>query len=94
MSCSELLFSDHAVVQMFKRDIEISDVHFLIEHGEIINEYPDDKPYPSYLLMAFVNQRPLHLVLAKDEDNNRCIIVTAYQPDKLIWKADFKTKRK
>lgn len=94
MKCSELSFSDHAISQMFKRDIEISDVHFLIEHGEAINEYPYDKPYPSYLLMAVVNKRPLHLVLARDEDSGRCIVITAYEPDKLIWGTDFKTKRK
>lgn len=94
MRCSELSFSDHAISQMFKRDIETSDIHFLIEHGEMINEYPYDKPYPSYLLMAYVNQRPLHLVLAKDERSEKCIVITAYQPDQLIWEADFRTKRK
>lgn len=94
MRCSELSFSDHAISQMFKRDIGIDDVHFLIEHGEMIYEYPYDKPYPSYLLMAYVNKRPLHLVLAKDALSTKCIAITAYQPDQLIWEADFKTKRK
>ncbi len=93
MECSELLFSDHAISQMFRRDIKVSDIHFLIEHGEIINEYPNDKPYPSYLLMAYIDQRPLHLVLAKEYHDEKCIVITAYQPDLLIWESDFKTKK-
>ena len=79
---------------MFKRDIEIKDIRYTIEYGEEINRYPDDKPYPSYLLFGFVEKRPIHVVLARDEENERCIVITAYEPDNTIWDADFRTKKK
>ena len=94
MQCAEVLYNDHAVAQMFKRDIEIKDIRYTIDYGEEINRYPDDKPYPSYLLFGFVEKRPIHVVLARDEDNERCIVITAYEPDNTIWDADFRTKKK
>ena len=30
-------------------------------------EYPEDKPYPSKLFLAFINNRPLHVVYSYNE---------------------------
>ena len=91
MVCSTIVFSDHAISQMFKRDILVDDVKEVIGKGEIIKEYPNDKPYPSYLMLDYVNNRPLHLVLAKDE-LDKCIVITVYEPSQEIWATNFKTK--
>jgi hypothetical protein len=93
MVCNTIVFSDHAISQMFKRDILVDDVKEIIDKGEIIKEYPNDKPYPSYLILDFVNHRPLHLVLAKD-DSDKCIVITVYEPSQEIWATNFKTKTK
>lgn len=94
MNCEELLFSDHAIGQMFKRDIEINDVRKIIGEGVVVTEYPNDKPYPSWLLLGFINKRPIHVVVAKAYSEAKCIVITAYQPDTSLWESDFKTKRK
>jgi hypothetical protein len=94
MTCKELLFSDHAITQMFKRSIPVEHIKWALEHGEIITSYPTDKPYPSYLVLGYTNNRVVHIVVGKDEITGRCIIVTAYEPDPNIWEPDFKTKRK
>jgi hypothetical protein len=57
-------------------------------------EYPDDKPYPSFLLLGFINGNPLHIVIAKNETEKLCILVTAYFPDRTIWNSTFKSKIK
>lgn len=93
MICSAIVFSDHAINQMFKRDISVEDAKQIVDTGEVIKEYPSDKPYPSYLMLEHVNRRPLHLVLAKN-DLNKCIVITVYEPDKNVWAANFKTKIK
>lgn len=93
MTCKEVLFSDHAITQMFKRNISVDDVKRVIENGETIAEYPYDKPYPSYLMLAKVNNRPIHIVVGKDEVIEKCIVVTAYEPDPNIWEPGFKSKR-
>jgi hypothetical protein len=94
MLCKNIVFSDHAINQMFKRNISIDEVIKSVEIGEIIIEYPDDKPYPSYLILSYPNQKPLHIVLAKDNVEQLCIIVTTYKPSNEIWNADFKTRKK
>lgn len=47
-----IYFSEHATVQMFKRNISVNDINFVIKSGEIIKSYPNDKPYPSFLMLG------------------------------------------
>ena len=53
----------------------------------------DDKPYPSFLALKFFD-KPLHVVFAKNEENDGIIIITAYYPDKEKWSDDYKTRIK
>lgn len=57
----KLLFRVHAVRRMFNRSIRKSDVDSVMLRGVIIEEYPDDAPYPSYLILDMVHDRPLHV---------------------------------
>ena len=41
-----------------------SDVRHVLQTGEVIEEYPDDTPFPSYLILGFVGDRPFHVVVA------------------------------
>lgn len=93
MTCKEVLFSDHAISQMFKRNISVDDVKWVLENGEIIAEYQNDKPYASCLMLGYRNSRPIHIVVGKDEEKERCIVITAYEPDPNIWQPGFKSKR-
>ena len=78
---------------MFKRNISIEQVKHAIINGEEIRSYPDDKPYPSKLLLAFENELPLHVIIAQDFAENINIVITAYRPDSNIWIGNFKTRR-
>ena len=64
----------------------------LFQSGEVIASYPEDKPYPSVLLLGFVLQQPVHVVVARDPASGACHIVTVYRPDPLLWGPDFKTR--
>ena len=79
---------------MFRRNISLEEVKFILNTGESIREYADDKPYPSLLLLGFIDHRPLHLLVARDNDTGNCIMVTVYEPDKKLWSSDFKTKNR
>ncbi len=94
MEYDTLLISGHAFRRMFERDIADDDVVEVIRKGEIIESYPDDTPYPSFLMLGRASQGPLHVVVAKDQDKNVCHLITAYLPDPAIWNTDFKTRRK
>lgn len=78
---------------MFRRNISVDNVKFVVENGEVIMTYLHDRPYPSYLVLGYVSDRPIHLVVGKDDSLERCIIVTAYEPDESIWDGGFKSKK-
>lgn len=73
-----------------------------VNFGEIIKHYPDDLPYASKLVMAYVNdinaitltteRRPLHVVYSVSPEGI-CYLITAYWPDTNLWNEDFKAKK-
>ncbi len=93
MLCNQIWFSGHAVRRMFDRDIRQHEIIEVIRCGEVIAEYLDDEPFPSFLLLGFVEGRSLHVVVGRDNKSNSCYIITAYDPDPDLWEKDFKTRR-
>jgi hypothetical protein len=89
----KVIFSQHAVQQMFRRSITVNQVKYALSNGEEIKSYPEDKPYPSKLLLVIQNEIPLHIVIAENRENNEIIIITAYIPGQDIWTNDFKSKK-
>ena len=93
-SSSTIKFSSHAIQRMFEREFQKDSVVDAVRNGEIIQEYPNDKPYPSYLLLAIINKEPIHIIAAFNENGNEVYVVTVYSPDKKIWSDDFRQRRK
>lgn len=77
---------------MFQRGISPEMISGLLQSGEVVASYPEDKPYPSVLLLGFAQQQPVHAVVARDPVSGACYLVTVYRPDPLLWGADFKTR--
>jgi hypothetical protein len=93
MDCKRVKFSRHALERMFERMIAETDVLDVLRHGQTVEEYNDDTPYPSQLLLGWCGGRPLHVVAAHDQAGGLCIVITAYLPDATQWGDDFKTRR-
>ena len=93
MDCNNIQFSQHAFRRMFERAFTPHEVREAITTGEEIADYPDDKPYPSCLVLAFVGTRAIHVVVARDPVTGVCRVVTVYQPDPALWNTDFRTRR-
>lgn len=93
MDCQNLVFSRHAIQQMFLRRISKGDVQAIVAYGEVIEENPDDTPFPSYLLLDFVEGKPIHVVFSYDESTETGYVVTAYIPDLNFWINNFRTRR-
>lgn len=89
---TKLIFRVHAIQKMFEREITPDDVKNVIDEGEVIREYIDDKPFPSRLILGWSGKRPIHVVAA-DDDHDQIIIITAYEPDPQLWESDFKSKK-
>lgn len=85
-------YSTHAVKRMLEKEITTYEVEQTLLYGEVIQEYKDDKPFPSKLVLNFVGNRPIHVVAAQNINTSECIIITCYEPDAKLWSLDFKTK--
>lgn len=94
MAEPSVIFRVHAVQRMFERSIRREEVLAVLSEGEPIETYPDEKPHPSRLLLAFVEGRPLHVVAAYDAGSKTTIIVTVYEPDPARWSGDYRQRRK
>ena len=93
MPFSKITYAAHAVYRMGKRRIRRSDVEYVLAHGERIENYPSATPYPSYLMLGWLNQQPIHVVAADDKTKRETIVVTAYRPDPATWESDFKRRK-
>ena len=92
-SAPKLVFRVHAIEVMFERHINETDVQYVLVAGKTIESYPDDKPYPSHLVLGWRGSRPLHVVVADNERDRESIIVTVYEPDPDRWEAEFERRR-
>lgn len=86
-------FRIHALQQMIVRQISRDDVVEIITLGEIIESYPDDTPYPSYLMMGLVDKRILHVVISYALKPNVIYIITAYEPDSIKWEGNYRRRQ-
>lgn len=77
----------HAQKRLEQRNILPEQVQQAILVGEIIEEYPDDYPYPSCLILG----NGLHMVIATTE--NMLYLVTAYAPNVIRWDDTFKLRK-
>jgi len=58
---------------------------YLIE-GQIIEDYPIDKPYPSCLIYGETfSKEPVHSVWAYNEGSQSAVLITVYRPDAKYW---------
>lgn len=78
---------------MLERGITREEIEAVVEDGEIIESYLDDKPFPSRLVLGWVNGRAIHVVAADDVVNEIRYIITVYEPDPLRWDAEYRTRR-
>ena len=93
MKNKKLRFRVHAIQRMFERRINEDDVQKIIEKWEVIAEYLDDKPFPSRLILGYVQSRPLHLVIAQNDADDELIVITVYEPDQEKWELGFRNRR-
>ena len=86
-------YTNHVMVRILQRGIDIIDVETAIMNGGIIQEYPEDYPYPSCLIFGRGrNDQPLHAVCGLSEET--LWLITAYHPDADEWEIDWTTRRR
>lgn len=94
LDMDKITFRVHAIQRMFQRSISVDDVRQVLSIGEVIEDYPDDTPYPSKLILEWIKGRPIHVVAAYNSDEKEIVVITVYEPDPLQWDQDFRKRIK
>lgn len=88
----EIYVTVHVSEKIRVRSIKMRDIRSAVMNGEIIEQYPEDFPYPSCLILGYtLSGEPLHIVMSYE--GSRSSLITAYKPDPDKWSNDFKTRK-
>ena len=91
---NRLRISDHADEEAESDRLSFDEIFFSVFQGEIIEDYPDDKPYPSCLIYGdSFRGEPVHSVWAFNKETKWAVLITVYRPDPDRW-INWRTRRK
>ncbi len=76
----------HADEEAQNDELTLDGIYYSVEHGEVIEDYPKDKPYPSCLIYGkSKSEEPIHSVWAYNESSLWVVLITVYKPDPKRW---------
>lgn len=91
---NKIKISGHADEEAVDDNLALAEILQSVQSGEIIEDYPTDKPYPSCLVFGIGEvQSPIHSVWAYNDVNGWAVLITVYRPDPKRW-IEWKTRRK
>lgn len=91
---NRIRITDHADEEAEADKLTFDEIYFSVLHGEVIEEYPTEKPYPSCLIYGQTfSGDPVHSVWAYNESNKWAVLITVYRPDPNQW-IDWRKRRK
>jgi hypothetical protein len=86
IQAKRIRITDHADEEAESDQLTFDEVYFSVISGEIIEDYPDDKPYPSCLIYGQnFSGDPVHSVWAFNDENQWAVLITVYRPDPERW---------
>ncbi|MBU4374722.1 DUF4258 domain-containing protein [bacterium] len=82
----QIRITDHADEEAQNDKLSYDEILFSVLMGKIIEDYSDDKPYPSCLIYGntFENE-PVHSVWAYNRETKYAVLVTVYRPAPSKW---------
>ena len=85
--------TDHADEEAQADRLSLDEVLASVFRGEVIEDYPDDQPYPSCLIYGdTATGDSVHSVWAYNEQTGSAVLITTYRPDPQRW-IDWRTRR-
>ncbi|MCL2002922.1 MAG: DUF4258 domain-containing protein [Oscillospiraceae bacterium] len=89
---SSIVLTKHAATRMRERGITIENIKNAVRIGEIIQQYKEDKPFPSCLMLGETEQnKKIHIVASVN--GGYMYVITAYYPNEKDWGVDMKHRK-
>ena len=86
IQANRVRITDHADDEAQADRLTIEEIRRSVFHGEIIEDYPGDRPYPSCLIHGETfGGEPVHTVWAYNEQSQWAVLITVYRPDPNRW---------
>lgn len=89
----KLYWTYHVNMRLKGRSIPQSAIIDYHHRYEIIEQYPEDKYFPSYLVRSECTDYILHILFAVDMEDDNIRIITAYRPTLDDWEDGFRIRR-
>ncbi|NQU06826.1 MAG: DUF4258 domain-containing protein [Calditrichaeota bacterium] len=89
-----IIWRIHALKRLIERGTDKQSVLKTLNQYDIIDEYPDDKPFPSALFFGYSSEKPIHVVAAFDGIKEKIFVITVYFPDVTHFESDYRERRK
>ena len=90
----QIYVTRHAAVRMIERKISTSDLVHALTSCQVIEQDPDDEPYPSCLVLGWLESGdPLHIKCSHKANSPVLRIVTVYEPDEARWMGNFRRRK-
>ena len=81
-----LRITDHADEEAQADYLTFDEIFLSVLQGEVIEDYPTDKPYPSCLIYGSnFEGEPIHSVWAFNDKTKCAVLITVYRPDPNRW---------
>ncbi len=78
--------TNHAYEEAQADNLSFDEIFISVFQGEIIEEYPEDKPYPSCLIYGSnFRGEPVHSVWGYNKKTRWAVLITVYRPDPERW---------
>lgn len=83
---NRIRITDHAYEEAHADELSFDEILTSVYQGEIIEDYPHDKPYPSCLINGTTfSDEPVHSVWAYNQESYWAVLITVYRPDPKRW---------
>lgn len=93
LRAGQILWTYHVNMRMEQRFIARETILAAAGSYEIVEAYPEDKYFPSYLLLGRQDEEVFHALFGADVDGQNARVITAYYPSSEEWEQDLKTRR-
>ena len=89
----EIYWTYHVNMRLGNRFISREAIVDAANSFALVESYPDDKYFPSFLLLGRAGTDAFHVLFGVDVAGSNVRVVTAYRPSRDEWSDDLKTRR-
>lgn len=86
-----VFLTSNCSLRLEQRGITEDDIESALNSGTIIEQYPEDYPWLSCLILGYSDNRPLHICMGSNGEAAK--LITAYWPNPEKWSADFMQRK-